>query len=299
MFNVVKYPLWTAVVTPMFPDGSIDFDGLKNLLEFQAKTNLGVVLLGSTGEGLSLGLEEKKRVLEFAVGLELKIPLMVGIPGFDLTQTLEWIDYCETLPISAYLMVVPLYSKPGPKGQELWFKSLMDKATRPCMLYNIPSRSGTFLHLETVKSLSFHPNFWAIKEASGSPEKFKEYVKQAPKIMVYSGDDELTPAFAPLGAKGLISVASNVWPRETALYVNYCLKGKSALTSPVWGQACKALFMATNPIPVKALLHLRGMIAHSSVRLPLSDLDLGETDTLEKADRLIREWYEAHSKESK
>ncbi len=96
MFNVTKYSLWTAVVTPMFPEGSIDFDSLKNLLEFQEKANNGVVLLGSTGEGLSLGLDEKKRVLEFAISLELKIPLMVGVPGFDLTQTLDWIDYCET-----------------------------------------------------------------------------------------------------------------------------------------------------------------------------------------------------------
>src|SRR5690606_30822499 len=119
--------------------------------------------------------------------------------------------------------VTPLYAKPGAKGQIQWFKTLMDAVSRPVMLYNVPGRTAVAMSLEAVGALNSHKNFWAIKEASGSVEKMKEYLKAAGGKQVYCGDDALTPDFVQAGAVGLVSVASNAWPKETHLYVKQCL----------------------------------------------------------------------------
>lgn len=269
MKDISKYPLWTALVTPMLLNGEIDFTSLKTLLEEQNEAGNGILILGSTGESLNLDENEKREILNFVCNQNLKVPLMAGVGGINLKETLKWVQYLETLPLDCYLMVTPLYAKPGPVGQTEWFKHLMDHSTRPVILYNVPSRTGTSLQFATVDNLKDHPRFWGIKEASGSVEDFKKFQASAPKAKVYSGDDGMLPDFTPHGAFGLISVASNVWPKETNLFTKSCL-GKETVDANTWKKCCDTLFLASNPIPAKTLLSLKGRIQHPNLRAPLS-----------------------------
>lgn len=279
MKDLSKYPLWTALVTPMLQNGEIDYPSLKILLSEQEEAENGILILGSTGESLNLDESEKYKILKFVCDQNLKVPLMAGVGGINLKETVEWVNHLETLPIDCYLMVTPLYAKPGTVGQTHWFKTLMDISTRAVILYNVPSRTGSSLSFETVRELSSHPNFWGIKEASGSVEEFKKYRLAAPKAKVYSGDDGMLPDFAPHGAFGLISVASNVWPKKTHQVTNWCLQN-APIDEKMWKDCCDTLFLASNPIPAKVLLNLKGKIKHPNLRAPLNHLEIFDRDKL-------------------
>lgn len=283
--------LWTAIITPMLSDGAVDYESFEKLIRKQEAADNGVLLIGSTGEGLALDDEEKKEIVEFAAGLKVKIPLMAGVGGMNITRQKAWIKHCNHLGIDAFLLVTPLYSKPGPQGQFQWFKELLDTAEKPCMLYNIPSRTGIDLHLKTAEMLADHPNLWAIKEASGSVVHYRQFRGVVPSVSLYSGDDALLPAFKPFGCAGLVSVASNIWPEETKLYVERCLGGETDSLFPIWDRAVKALFSASNPVPVKRLLHITGQISSPGLRLPLTEKELEGTTELEQIHSEIKKWY--------
>lgn len=284
--------LYTAVVTPFLPGGGISFPELERLLKDQERARNGVVVLGSTGEGLALSEEEKQEVVDFTARLSLSVPVLVGVSGFQLPQTLAFLRFCEAqVGVDGYLMPVPLYAKPGPQGQTEWFTSLLEAVTRPCMIYNVPSRAGVKLSPATLTHIASHPNAWSVKEASGSLADFRQYVAAAPELKFYSGDDSLMPEFAQAGAVGLVSVASNAWPEATHRYVNLCLEGKGSVTQPLWREASDALFIASNPVPVKAVLKRQGRIERGSVRAPLSEWDLNDTKKLEEMDRSVQQWH--------
>lgn len=289
-----KYKVWTAIVTPMNEGGSIDYESFEKLLKEQDKVGNAVTILGSTGEALNIDLDERKEILDFAIGLNLEVPLMVGVGGINLHEQSNWIEYLNSIDVDAYLLVVPLYAKPGVHGQYGWFKNLLDISKRPCMLYNVPGRTAKNLEIETVKMLVDHPNFWAVKEASGSEKDFAEYATAAPNAKMMSGDDLLLPEFAKLGAQGVVSVASNVWPEATKKYAEECVagtfKGKST-----WKPAIEALFSSSNPIPVKALLKEQGKIKSPTLRLPLSIEDMGDVEVVKIADQKISEWFSQQS----
>jgi 4-hydroxy-tetrahydrodipicolinate synthase len=290
------FPLWTAIVTPFHKNGELDLESFKRLLKTQAEANVAVLLLGSTGESLALNLSEKKQVI--ATALEEKriqhyqIPYMVGVGGISLPEQKEWVEYLNTLALDAYLLVTPLYAKPGRVGQREWFSALMDTANKPCMLYNVPSRTGIKMNFDAVKDLSHHKNFWAIKEASGSVEDFKKYLSAAPQVQVFSGDDGLTFDFCQVGGIGLVSVAANVWPKETLSYVKLCLKGKSSASAVKdWPRFSDALFIASNPVPVKALLKEKKIIDNDFLRAPLSIADLPSRAPLIETDQEVLAWF--------
>ncbi|CAG7590026.1 MAG: 4-hydroxy-tetrahydrodipicolinate synthase [Candidatus Midichloria sp.] len=287
--------LWTAIVTPFDAAGrSIDFKSLEKLLKLQKAAENGVILLGSTGEGLSLSDEERRQIIGFAFNLKLKIPLISGVPSHNFIAALEWIEFCNQFPLDGYLMTTPIYTKPGVLGQTQWFEKLMQASQHQCMLYNIPSRAGIKLHAETVRNLCTNKKFAAIKDSSGTVDSLVEYKMVAPNIAVYCGDDYLMPVMSTESAQGLISVASNVWPTATHKYVQLCLEGVR-LDSKLWWQACKALFTASNPIPVKALLHHLGLISHAAVRLPLSLNDLKSINELTLVNQLIINWEKQYA----
>jgi 4-hydroxy-tetrahydrodipicolinate synthase len=288
MKDLSKFPLFTALITPMLEDGSIDYPSLAKLLKEQESANNGVLILGSTGEALNLNLKERKEILDFTLKQKLKIPLMAGVGGINLEETIEWVDYLETLPLDCYLLVTPLYAKPGPKGQTHWFKSLLDRVTKPCVLYNVPSRTGVALSFQTVKDLSSHKNFYGIKEASGKVEDFKKYKSNAPNAKMYSGDDGMLPDFAPHGAFGLISVASNVWPKETNEITRKCIEG-TKVNSELWKEICDCLFLVSNPVPAKILLHKLSRIKSPILRPPLSHLEDFDRNKLMWANEAINE----------
>lgn len=291
-----KYPLWTALVTPMHPDGSIDYTSFEVLLRKQEAAGNGVLILGSTGEGLNLQEEEKRALVKFTKLQNLNVPMMVGIGGFNLSGQVDFIHYCNEVEPDAYLMVTPLYAKPGAEGQFEWFSELMAETDIPTMLYNVPSRTGVKLHPSVPVRLSKEfDHLMGVKEASGSVEEFRAFRETAPTVDFYSGDDGIMPDFAREGAVGLVSVASNVWPEATHQYVELCLSRETETIQPIWKKATKTLFMAPNPVPVKVLLELKNWIQNDTVRLPLSLGDISD-ETEEKliiADKSISEWLSA------
>lgn len=289
--NIKELKLWTALVTPMQSDGSVDFASLENIIRRQEAAGNGILLLGSTGEGLALDQEEKKSVVSFVSGMNPDVAVMVGVGGFNLKQQQQWIQTCNPLNIDAFLLVSPLYSKPGPVGMESWFRSLLDVSDKPCMLYNIPGRTGVKIPPSVIQELSGHPNMWSIKEASGSKTDFNAFRQAIPEIPLFSGDDLMLPVFAEYGCSGLVSVASNVWPQATSRYVELSLTGETFSFGEVWPNAIKALFSASNPIPAKILLVEKGWIEHPELRLPLTIRELNDKNRLLEADKTILNWY--------
>lgn len=290
--KVTDIKLWTALVTPMKENGDLDLEDLASLIHKQDEAGNGVLILGSTGEGLALGIEDKKQVVKTASSLNINVPIMAGVGGFNLREQLEWIEYCQEFDIDCFLLVTPLYAKPNAKGQAAWFKALMDAADKPCMIYNVPSRTGVKLDPQALNEVKGHPNLFGLKEASGSIADFQQFRKIAPELPALSGDDALTPFFAMAGCRGLVSVASNVWPEATHRYVEESLSGNGTELLPLWQECTDALFSVSNPIPSKILLKEKGWIKTSTLRPPLTDDEMGDTEKLLEADRRIAAWYE-------
>ena len=293
--NVTNYTLWTAIVTPLDQSTHVDYRALSSIVRDQEEAGNGLLVLGSTAEALNLPLAEKNKIVEHVISMNPKTPIMVGVGGHQLEETLEWISFLESKMINAYLMVTPIYAKPGPVGQYNWFKTLMDAVTKPVMLYNVPGRSAVAMSTEAVAKLSSHKNFWSIKEASGSVEKFKEYLKAANGKAVFCGDDALMPDFALAGASGLVSVASNAWPKETNLYVQKCLN-KTFDDKQLWTDAANSLFVASNPVPVKRLMFENGKIQTPLMVAPLSHEDMLDATVVLKANEQVRNWFQRNSK---
>lgn len=286
-----SYIVWTAIITPMNADGSVDYESLGRLLREQENAGNGITLLGSTGEALNIDEAERKEILNYALGLNLSVPIMVGVGGINIHLQTEWIEHLnQQAGISSYLLVVPPYAKPGVHGQYEWFKTLLDLAKKPCVLYNVPSRTCKKLEFETVKMLLGHPNFWAIKEASGSLDDFKRFVEVAPNIHMLSGEDATLPEQCKLGCKGVISVVSNAWPAAAHEWAQQCVAGTLSDTE-VWSSAVAAIFSASSPVPTKALLHDQGRIKTPEVRLPLSSQDMPDIEIVRQANTAIETWF--------
>lgn len=279
--------LWTALVTPLNTDDTVDFESLKKLCLEQEENNIGILILGSTGEALNLSLSEKKEIIKFVTNLNLKTPIMAGVGGHGLSETLEWLKFLETQNIGTYLMVTPLYAKPGVQGQTEWFKTLMDHSTRPCMLYNVPSRTGVQLPPEVIGNLKNHKNLWALKEASGDPSRTMQYLAEKNNLEIYCGDDGLMSEYASFGARGLVSVASNVWPAETYQYVEKCLDS-TIKDLEIYKKCFDALFVVSNPVPAKFLLAHQKRISAFKMRCPLSHKDMNDESLVLEADLQIK-----------
>ncbi len=283
-------PLWTALVTPFLENDQIDFASLQHIATAQAQAGNGLLLLGSTGEGLALTSDEQLSIVEFVCDLQLNTPLMVAVGGYNLAEQINWLNRCNSLNIDSYLLATPLYAKPGVVGQTQWFNALLDAAKFPCMLYNVPSRSGIEIPIETVQNLQNHPNCWAMKEASGDLNKFLSYRQHCQNIELYSGEDAMLPYLVPAGAKGLVSVCANAWPVATKTYVELCLAGQTQGLFPLWNNAVDALFCVANPIPVKVLMQQQKTISTSVLRPPLTHLELTDNTELLAFDEQINQW---------
>jgi 4-hydroxy-tetrahydrodipicolinate synthase len=298
-----QFPLWTALVTPFKapknPEDSleVDYASLRSLILEQEQAGNGLLILGSTAEALNLSLEMKKEIVTTVLTWGPKVPVMIGVGGHDLPACVDWLKWLNQLDdnhqFHSLLMVTPHYAKPGAEGQYHWFKTLMDLSSKPVMLYNVPGRSGIALNLKAVERLYSHPQLWAIKEASGSVERMKEYKTAMKEKAVFCGDDGLTPEFTAQGAQGLVSVASNVWPEATHLYVKQNLS-KTFDASELWKKASDSLFLASNPVPAKAILAEQKRISSNVMMPPLSHLDLNATQLAEIKNyhQQVIKWFE-------
>lgn len=288
MMDIRQVSTWTALVTPFFEDGSIDYSSLEHLVAEQSAAGNGLVVLGSTGEALACSEQEKFEILRAVMWMDREVPVVVGVGGFQLDTQRAWIRKGNALGVDGFMLVTPLYAKPGAAGQVAWFTSLMNEAEAPCMLYNIPGRAATPLHTDVVKELGSHRHAWAIKEAGGTNESYLKIRESAnDQWVLYSGDDPLLPTFADFGAVGVVSVAANVWPELTHKFTQWVLKNRSAgkdgtthnaesdavNTAEIlesWKELSNSLFVTSNPVPTKVILVSQGRISSSYTRPPLS-----------------------------
>lgn len=288
MSKLMNTNTFTALVTPFKENGAIDYASLDSLIAEQVQAGNGLVLLGSTGENLSLTKEEKLYLLSHVCEQKLPLPILTGVGGIQLEETLDFLRACEALAIDGYLMVSPIYTRPGPHGQLNWFRQLLNAVSKPCMLYNVPARTGSKLAVNVLKDLSEHPNLWALKEASGSLEDFRAYRNAAPEIALFSGNDDLMPILASQGAVGLVSVMGNPWPEATNCYVQRSLQ-KEAVNLPV--SAIRSV-NNKNPVSAKILLHALGKIRSPQLRAPLSIQDGTASEELLECHISIEQWLQ-------
>ena len=270
---------WTALITP-FRDGAIDEPALRNLVETQVAGGVtGVVACGSTGETPTLSLDEFTRVvtitIEQAAG---RIPVMVGTGSNDTATTIERTRIARELGAAAALVVMPWYNKPTQEGLFQHMRQVAAQTDLPIVLYNVPGRTGVDLQARTVARLAAIPAIAGIKEAAGSVDRVSEIVRLTagvdPEFVVLSGDDSLTLPMMSVGAQGVVSVVSNIVPGAVSALTRAALRGDFLTARTLHLELfdlCNAMFVETNPVPVKAAAELLGL-APAEVRLPLVGL---------------------------
>lgn len=265
----------TALVTPFF-EGKIDFESLERLLEHQSSGGVdGLVLFGTTGESPTVTKEEKKDVFLFArKNLPSRIALYLGAGTNSTQESVEqasWFD--KHLQPDGFLVVTPYYNKPPQEGMRRHFLAVADAVEKPIILYNVPGRTQVSLSADTVLRLAEHPRILALKEASGKMELTQLIHSRAPAhFNILSGDDETWLSLMQNGAKGNISVLSNLLPKEMKdFFEQMQTEATQALENynSRYLALAKAIFWETNPIPIKAALVMKKIIRSDELRLPL------------------------------
>lgn len=278
MKNTIFTGMATAIVTPMHTDGSIDYEALGRFVEFQIGSGInGLVVMGTTGENATIEPEDQKKVIAYTVEkVAGRVPVIAGTGTNNTEHVLHNTRNACQVGADAILVVTPYYNKATQNGLVTHFTAVADESTLPVILYNVPSRTGCNLLPKTVAKLSEHPNIAAIKEATGSLAQMIEIMHLCgDKIDVYSGEDGLTVPMMAMGAKGTISVLSNVAPRQSVAMTDACLRGDYAAAAKMQCDLLpliNALFSEVNPIPAKAATAAMGFGA-DALRLPLTSME--------------------------
>jgi 4-hydroxy-tetrahydrodipicolinate synthase len=278
---------YTALVTPFDKQGNLDEEGLRELIRFQLQEGIdGLVPVGTTGECSTLSYEEHERVIEIVVEeAKGRVPVVAGTGSNSTREALMLTNFAREAGADGALLVVPYYNRPTQEGLYQHFKELAEKVDIPQILYNIPSRTGVNLLPQTVARLAEIKNIVGIKEAS-TVDQVSEIIEltRGKDFVVFSGNDNQTLPILALGGVGVISVASNVAPRLVSEMVRAFRKGKVEEArelhyrlSPLF----KALFLETNPAPVKAALEMMGLPA-GPPRLPLVEISQQNREILRK-----------------
>lgn len=276
-----------ALITPMNEDGSVNYEKLRELLEFHvANKTDAIIICGTTGEASTLSDEEHLECIRFACEvINKRIPVIAGT-GSNCTQSaIELSKEAEKSGVDGLLLVTPYYNKATQNGLKAHYKAIAKEVNVPIILYNVPSRTGTRLAPQTVVDLCHEvPNIVGVKDATGDISEVAELMSLAKgTVDVYSGnDDQIVPVLS-LGGKGVISVLSNILPKETHDMVASYLEGdvaKSCEMQLKYFDLVKALFCEVNPIPVKKALNLMGMEV-GSLRLPLTEMEDANAKRLE------------------
>jgi len=269
--------VFSALITP-FDQGQVDFVSLKKLVDFQLEKGIqGFVINGTTAESPTLEAFEREKIFkEIKSWVPAKFPLIMGTGSNSTSKTIQESKEAEKIGADGILVVVPYYNKPPQRGLLEHFKAVADATQIPNILYNVPSRTITFLELETIKKLSEHPNIFGIKEASGNIELAKQ-IRQScgESFSLLSGDDGTYDDFMAAGGNGVISVASMIIP-EAMLKIR----------SKDYRELIDMLFIEANPIPLKKALQLMGIIKSAECRLPLVTLSETHAEKLKKMMKL-------------
>lgn len=262
-----------ALVTPFTTDGTIDYKGLKRLLNHTAKGVDYYVVMGTTGESVTTSKEEKKAILEFVKANNSKnLPIVYGIGGSNTQDVLDTLKQSNLDGVDAILSVSPYYNKPSQEGIYQHFKAIAGKSPVPVILYNVPGRTSSNMSASTTLRLAAHKNIIGIKEASGNMEQCMKIAADKPEdFMLISGDDMLTVPLYSIGGVGVISVLANAYPVHFRKMKEYAFTGKYTKASQELFKLLDIngpMYEEGNPVGIKFVLSELGVCGHD-VRLPL------------------------------
>ena len=277
MKNTVFTGAATAIITPLNENG-IDFEQFARLIEWQIAEGIdAIVVVGTTGEGPTLTDEEHREAIRFCVEqVAGRVPVIAGTGSNDAAYAISLTQFACEAGADAMLLVTPYYNKATQAGLIQFFTAIADASTKPCILYNVPSRTGCNLQPQTVAALAEHPRIVGIKEAGGNISQVAQIAALCgDKLDIYSGNDDQIVPILSLGGKGVISVLSNLMPKETAAmcrsYFDGNVKEAAALQLRLL-PLIDALFCEVNPIPVKAAMAAMGY-CENYLRLPLTPME--------------------------
>ena len=276
-----RKPIFTgaasALITPMTASG-VDYENFRKLINWQIEEGIdALVIAGTSGEASTLTDEEHREVLKFAVDVvDGRVPVIAGTGSNDTDYAIDLTKYACEIGCDAMLVVTPYYNKATQKGLIKMFTAIADASTKPIILYNVPSRTGVNIEPATYAALADHPMIQGIKEANGAIDKIVETMSLVgDKLDVYSGNDDQIVPLMSIGGKGVISVLSNVLPKETSemchKFMNGDVKGAAEMQFKYFALT-KALFSEVNPIPAKAAMAAMGF-CEDYVRLPLTVME--------------------------
>lgn len=269
-----------ALVTPFLEDGSIHYAKLKELLEYHIENQTdGIVILGTTAEATTLSLEEQVEVIKYSVSVVNKrVPIICGAGSNDTSKAMEKAKLFSGLGVDYLLVITPYYNKTNERGLIHHFESVAEASSVPIILYNVPSRTGMSISLSALEVLSKHKNICGIKEASGNIS-YAVGVSQLLNndFVMLSGNDDIIVPMMSIGATGVISVLANICPKQTHNICELCLNEnyrKAGVLQRKLLPIANALFLETNPIPVKAAMNYLGFSV-GNYRMPLYLMDEG------------------------
>ena len=282
----------TAIVTPFTEKGNIDEGALRRLVEFQIKNKIsGIVPCGTTGESPTLDYGEHEKVIEIVIdAAKGKVPVIAGTGSNSTREAVEMTRKAADAGADASLQVCPYYNKPTQEGLHRHFSEVANSVDNPIIIYNIHGRTGINMETATLARLAKeHSNIVGVKEASGNVAQMMDVISTLPKnFCVLSGDDNLTLPLMALGGKGVISVASNIVPKEMHDLAEFALNGNFEKATAIHYRLLplfKGIFIETNPIPVKAALAMKGMIKEV-YRLPLCEM---KAENREKLRQILKD----------
>ena len=275
---------YVAIATP-FINGKIDENKFKELVEFHIKNGTdGIVPAGCTGEAATLTHEEQKSFVKFACEvINKRVTVIAGAGSNSTAEAVALTKYAKESGADGILSITPYYNKPTPEGQYRHYEAIAKSVDIPVMVYNVPSRTGICMTPQTIARLSKIDNIAAIKEASGSLDQVSQILSLC-DITVMSGDDSLTIPMMSIGATGVVSVVANIIPREIHNMVSKFLNGDVGEARSLHYKTlplCKAMFIETNPIPVKTSMKLMKML-NGEMRLPLCKMEPDNEAKLKK-----------------
>jgi len=277
----------TAIVTPFKRDETIDESALHRLIDYQIDGGVDfLVACGTTGESVTMSEDEQARVVQLTVDVSAgRVPVVAGAGGYNTREVIEKVERYADLGADAILSVTPYYNKPTQEGLFQHYRAIAESSSLPIILYNVPGRTGCNLEPALVARLAEFEKIAGIKEASGNISQIGELAALVDdSFRIFAGDDSVVLAVAALGGVGVVSVASNLLPADVSQLTHACIEGRFEEARAMYKRLVpvfKAMFIESNPIPVKASLAMIGMI-EEVYRLPLVSMSRSNRDQLEK-----------------
>jgi 4-hydroxy-tetrahydrodipicolinate synthase len=275
-----------ALVTP-FADGQVDYAAIERLVDWHVEEGTdGLVPVGTTGESPTVDVDEHEKIIETVVRrADGRVPVVAGTGGNATAEAIELTCFARDVGADGSLQVCPYYNKPTQDGLYRHFAAIAEACDLPMVLYNIPGRTGISMTPETVARLADLDQVVAIKEATGSMDQASEILARC-DLAVLSGDDSLTLPLMAIGAVGVISVVANLVPQDMKRLTDAMLAGDAAAARDAHARLfplCRAMFVETNPIPIKTAMKWAGLLESDERRLPLTDLAPASADVLRQA----------------